>query len=110
MKKESNIMKSIMIALSSNGCVVFRNNIGSYKTEDGRFIRFGVGGNGGADLIGWTRDGRFLAIETKSPTGRATSEQLNFIEKVKSAGGVAGIAHDLQFPGRLRRHGAAPGP
>lgn len=101
MKKESNIMKSIMIALSDNGCVVFRNNIGSYKTEDGRFIRFGVGGNGGSDLIGWTRDGKFLAVETKSPTGKATAEQINFIEKVNSSGGVAGIARSVEDALRL---------
>jgi hypothetical protein len=101
MKKESNIMKSIMIALSDNGCVVFRNNIGSYKTEDGRFIRFGVGGNGGSDLIGWTREGKFLAVETKSPTGKATAEQINFIEKVNASGGVAGIARSVEDALRL---------
>lgn len=101
MKKESNIMKSIMIALSDNGCVVFRNNIGSYKNEDGRFIRFGVGGNGGSDLIGWTMDGKFLAVETKSPTGKATPEQINFIEKVNASGGVAGIARSVEDALRL---------
>lgn len=50
---------------------------------------------GGSDLIGWTvRDGVavFTAIEVKGEGGRATPEQLNFIEQVRAAGGLAGVA------------------
>ena len=58
---------------------------------------------GSSDLIGWsqvavTRDmvGKelavFTAIEVKTKTGRASREQLRFIEAVRAAGGFAGIA------------------
>ena len=58
---------------------------------------------GSSDLIGWVsreitpdmvgkRIAQFLAVETKSPKGRASSEQKNFIAAVKKAGGAAGIA------------------
>jgi hypothetical protein len=34
----------------------------------------------------------FAAIEVKTPTGRPTEEQINFIGRVNKAGGIAGIA------------------
>jgi hypothetical protein len=87
---ESTIQKQIMLALSKAGCLVFRNNTGAVKDGD-RFIRYGLC-KGGADIIGLTPDGRFLAVEVKTRTGRPTKEQLTFIERVNMQGGVAGIA------------------
>ena len=57
---------------------------------------------GSSDLIGWktinvTPDmiGKkiaiFTAVEVKTPTGRASDEQLNFINQVKNNGGIATI-------------------
>ncbi|MFN9976385.1 MAG: VRR-NUC domain-containing protein [Phycisphaerae bacterium] len=34
----------------------------------------------------------FAAVEVKTERGRITVDQLNFIEQVRSAGGIAGIA------------------
>lgn len=91
--KEQNIQKLIMLAASSVGAVLHRNNVGAYKhPTDGYLIRYGVGGPGGSDLIGWTSEGIFLAIEVKTETGKATQKQLNFIEQVKKSGGRAGVA------------------
>ena len=90
--KESNVQKLVLLAASSVGCVLHRNNVGAYKNVSGHFIRYGVGGVGGSDLIGWTKDGIFVAIETKPTKGKATEKQLNFIEQVKLSGGRAGIA------------------
>lgn len=61
---------------------------------------------GSADLIGWskleiTQDmvGKsvaiFTALECKTPKGRASKEQLNFIAAVQNAGGYAGIVRSL---------------
>lgn len=58
---------------------------------------------GSSDLIGWTTReitpdmvGRkvaiFTAVEIKTPNGRATAEQLNFISRIRESGGIAGIA------------------
>ena len=90
--KESNVQKLVMLAASSVGCVLHRNNVGAYKNASGHFIRYGVGGVGGSDLIGWTKDGIFVAIETKRTKGKATKQQLNFIEQVILGGGRAGVA------------------
>lgn len=80
-----------------------RNNVGAYRDETGRLIRYGVGNPGGSDLIGWTpvvvtpdMVGRkvavFTAIEVKAPRGKPTDAQVNFLHQVALAGGIAGIA------------------
>jgi hypothetical protein len=50
---------------------------------------------GSSDLIGWTTvDGRavFTAIEVKAERGRVSAEQQNFIDQLRAAGGIAGVA------------------
>lgn len=104
MNPETRIQRAIMIALSEAGCVVFRNETSGawvgkilhrrsqeVTLSDARMIRFGLC-VGSSDIIGITPDGRFLAVEVKTKTGRPTKDQLNFIEQVQQAGGVAGIA------------------
>lgn len=89
--KESDIQRLIMLALSEAGCLIFRNNCGVLKNAAGIPIRFGLA-VGSSDLIGIAPGGRFLAVEIKTPTGKATTEQMRFIEAVRARGGVAGIA------------------
>jgi hypothetical protein len=100
---ETNLQAEVDRALSVAGVRVFRNNVGQAKTQDGRFIKYGVGGNGGSDLIGWTSVtitadmvntvvGVFTAIEVKTPTGRVSPEQQHFVDTVNASGGRAGIA------------------
>lgn len=91
-----------MLACSKAGARVFRNNVGVAVAPNGGVVRYGLC-NGSSDLIGWqtvtvTPDmvGKkiavFVAIETKTQKGRASTEQKNFIERVNEAGGIAGIA------------------
>ena len=89
--KESDIQRLIMLALSEAGCLIWRNNTGVLKNAAGIPIKFGLC-VGSSDLIGLTPTGRFLAVEIKTPTGKATHEQLRFIEAVRARGGIAGIA------------------
>lgn len=100
---EAAIQQQIRLALSRAGVVAFRNNIGAYKDDAGRLVRYGVCNPGGSDLIGWTPTlvtadmvgqtvAIFTACEVKGPKGRATEAQLNFIDQVIRAGGYAGIA------------------
>lgn len=93
---ESDIQRSIMLALSQAGCLIWRNNSGILKNPAGIPIKFGVGNPGGSDLIGIAPGGRFIAIEVKTPRGRATPEQIRFIEAVKKHGGIAGIARSVE--------------
>jgi hypothetical protein len=89
---------------------LFRNNVGKLRTPCGGFVSFGLGSSGGrilpgtTDLIGWTTRkvtedmlekeiAVFVAVEVKDLED-ATEEQLNFIEQVRAAGGLAGVAHD----------------
>jgi len=116
MKKELNIQKSIMIAVSKLKVVrVFRNNVGtawvgnvSPTSDGGKYIKnarplhAGLC-KGSSDLIGWTtkeitpemvgkKVAIFTALEIKTPTGKATPEQKTFLRVVKEAGGISGIA------------------
>ena len=53
---------------------------------------------------GWVRvDGAaiFLAIEVKTDTGRATQQQIDFINFVRSHGGRAGIARSVADAERI---------
>ena len=102
--KETNLQNAVRLAASKLGVRLFRNNVGSARTHDGRFIVFGLC-NGSSDLIGWRtvtitpadigrRVAVFTAMEIKTPTGQPTPEQLHFIEIVKNAGGLAAIVRD----------------
>lgn len=98
---ETNTQQECRLAASECGAVTHRNNRGAYKDKTGRFIRYGVGEPGGSDLIGWTKDGRFLALEVKPPGWKPSKgeemerylKQKNFIEQVIKAGGVGGFVH-----------------
>jgi hypothetical protein len=99
---EQSIQQNIRLALSKTGARIFRNNVGSMKDAQGRVVRFGLC-KGSSDLIGWTpvtitadmvgkKIAAFTAIEVKTPTGRATDEQINFLHRLAQDGGIGGIA------------------
>lgn len=64
--------------------------------------------NGQSDLCGWTsvvitpemvgqKVAVFTAVETKrTKGGRASQDQINFVEQVRAQGGIAGIANSLE--------------
>lgn len=94
--KEADLSRLIQIALSECGARVFRNNSGAFQDKRGQWVRFGVANPGGADLIGFTRNGIFLAVEIKTAKGRATDEQINFINIVNKFGGIGFIARSAE--------------
>ena len=80
---------------------VKRNKDGSITITEPRPLHAGLV-VGGSDLIGWrpvvvtadmvgTTVALFAAVEVKAGT-KASTDQLNFIKAVSSAGGLAGIA------------------
>lgn len=85
-RSEAQILKAVMLEASKLGLRVFRNHVGGFYAQDGSYNRTGLC-KGSSDLIGWTDCGRFAAIEVKRVGGRASKEQVNFIERVNSAGG-----------------------
>lgn len=97
---------------------VFRQNVGmawagaakksgnTVTITDARPFHAGLC-KGSSDIIGWTsveitpemvgqKVAVFTAIECKTATGRPTPEQTNFLERVRAAGGFAGIARCVE--------------
>ena len=125
---EGEIGKRIMLRASELGKRLFRNNtamgwagkVQINHEKDGSLTAVVRKAHplhaglcvGSSDLIGFTPTivtqemvGRvvavFTAVEVKDGT-KPTPEQLNFIEQVKKAGGIAGIAHSVdEFEGLL---------
>lgn len=89
--KETNISQLCRIEASKLGATIFRNNVGGLYDKTGRWVNFGLC-KGSSDLIGWTKDGKFLAIEVKKPGKKPTKSQINFLDKVIQDGGVGGTA------------------
>lgn len=100
---ETAIVQQIRLTVGGLPAVrLFRNSVGVARFPNGTAIPYGLC-VGSSDLIGW-RSVRilphmvgkyvavFTAIEVKTPEGRATPEQSNFILAVRKAGGMAGIA------------------
>ena len=85
---ESLLQDQIRLALGTDPALcLWRNNIGHATMRHGARVTFGVGGPGGADLIGCFR-GRFVAVEIKTPTGRQSPEQRQFQALVERLGGT----------------------
>lgn len=75
--------------------ILFRINVGSGTTFDGRYFETGVP-KGFSDLFGFRlSDGKAVFIEVKTPGGRVRPEQEKFIERMRGYGALAGIARCL---------------
>ena len=119
-KAENNIFKEIRLAVSTGCSRLFRVNTGRgwtgnriQKNPNGSITiydprPFSTGTPAGfSDGVGWhtvtiTPDmvnqkvAIFTAIEAKTPTGRVSKDQQNFIDRVKEAGGIAGVARSAE--------------
>lgn len=106
MKSETALQNEIRLAVGKRKDVrLFRNNVGLFKTQDGRNVQTGLC-IGSSDLIGFQsititpemvgqKIAVFTAIEIKTPKGKPTHEQINFIECVRKFGGIAAIVKSV---------------
>jgi len=94
-RPESAALVEVLKALRAHPAVVWceRMNSGAAKVGN-RFIRFGWPGC--PDVLGQLKDGRVLAVEVKSPTGKLRPEQTVFLDRIRGAGGVAFMARDCR--------------
>lgn len=117
---ESYIQKLIMLEAATRGCILFRQNTGMGWVGEviehirGRLITLrnprplhaGLI-KGSSDTIGWyskvitpdmvgQRVAIFTAVEIKTDIGIPSDEQLNFIERVRQAGGIAGVVRTVK--------------
>lgn len=98
---ESDLYPRAQIIATEFGDRLFRNNVGTFQTLDGRYIKTGLC-VGSSDLIGWrvvtiTADmvgstiAQFVAFEAKTGRGKTTKEQQAFINTLIQAGGLAAV-------------------
>lgn len=108
---EAELYDQIRLAAARFGCRLFRNNVGVFRTRDAaqRFTRTGLG-TGSSDLVGWrtiTVAGQpiaqFVALEVKTPQGRATARQKEFLKCVDRAGGLAAVVRSVEDVEQLLR-------
>jgi hypothetical protein len=103
---EADILRAIMALLKRHPRVaqVWRQNSGTFaeRNRDGstRYIRANTA-RGMSDVMGVLRDGRTLAIEVKSRTGRMRPGQEEFLATIRQAGGVAGVCRSVDDAQRL---------
>lgn len=91
---ETNLVRYCISYLTLQGHFVWRNNSGvtrsKYTNKAGitsdRLWRSGI--KGGSDIIGVTKDGRFLAVECKIYPNKTTFQQDMFLAEVKDRGGI----------------------
>ena len=100
-------MQQIRLAAGARpGTRLFRNNTGVLPDRNGRPVSYGLC-KGSPDLVGWVsveitpemvgrRLAVFAGIEVKTERGRVEVEQLNFIEQLQAAGGLAGVARSVE--------------
>jgi hypothetical protein len=104
---ETEIQQRIRLALGTHPEIrLFRNQVGQLPDpRTGRPVQFGLA-RGSADLIGWrtititpdmvgSRLAVFTSIEVKTPTGRLSPAQRNWLGAVHKAGGIAGVARSV---------------
>lgn len=93
--REANVLRAVLSILRLDRRVAWaaRMNSGAFVMEN-RYVRFGA--RGLPDIIGYTTEGRFLAIECKRAAGKATKNQREFMEACKKSGCLVGIARNAQ--------------
>lgn len=116
---ESGVQADVILEASRRGVPLWRNNNGAMKIEN-RMVRFGLGNTSKRVNEGWKSSdaigirptlieqqhigrtmGVFLAVEAKEPGWKLTpgdehgQAQNNFIQSVRTFGGVAGFASSV---------------
>lgn len=95
--KESLIQNQILTWLTQRKIFVWRNNsVGVYdpvkRLYRKNMSKFSL--NGTSDILGII-EGKLLAIEVKSETGRVSDAQKKFLNEVNAQGGVAFVARNV---------------
>lgn len=88
--KESDIQNLIRLALNPYA-VIFRINVGSVRTKDGRIFSSGVP-NGFSDLAGFRKtDGKMIFLEVKTDKGKLREDQKHFLSEMSKYPVIAAV-------------------
>ena len=93
--EETNIMNRIMLYMSKKGYLIWRNQVGLFKTMDGRTVNIGIKGSSDLmavkptvitpEMVGQTL-AVFVAVEVKTATGRQSEPQKKWQKAVEKLG------------------------
>lgn len=94
---EMDLVNQIIDYITLTGGVAIRINAGMriIEGEDGKRRAFRGAPKGTSDILACIR-GRYYAIECKDGRGKPTPEQIDFIERVREAGGVGGVVWSFE--------------
>ncbi|WP_303753312.1 VRR-NUC domain-containing protein [Enterococcus sp. S86.2] len=104
MTAEIEIQNAIRRELPKYGHFVYRGNVGKVKMMDGRWFDTGLP-KGWPDLFGWTKEGKFFAIEVKNETGKLRPDQTQFGEFLKRQPIIYGVARSVEDALRILEGG-----
>lgn len=94
MVSESKIQNDILIEINRRGHRLFRANAGKVITRDNRVIKLLP--KGFPDTFGYRKsDGKFIAIEVKTESGRLRPEQKKFKDFAETQPVLYGIARSV---------------
>jgi len=96
---EGRIQAQILQFLAFRGVFAWRNHsVGVYDQQKGILRKStGLGSMRGVpDILGVLEDGRMLAIEVKSRSGRVSIHQAKFIEEATKLGALAFVARSIE--------------
>lgn len=95
MSTEEHVIQQRIRAAISSEARCWRNNVGQLLNEKGIPVRYGLA-VGSSDLVGLVRpSGRMFCLEIKTAAGKASPEQLAWLETIRRFGGVAGICRSV---------------
>ncbi len=99
---ETDLVRAIRDLLTLRCALSIRVNAGVQVIEDenGKRRIFRGAEKGTSDIIACVR-GVFIAIEAKMPGNKPTQAQLDFLERVRQAGGVGIVAYDVETVNNL---------
>lgn len=104
-QSESSILRAVRVRVGKLKCVLLRFQVGTFFSPKGDIVR--IGEKGVSDLLGIvphvvTQEdvgktvGIFVALETKTATGRIRKEQAPFLRMVNSLGGIGAVVRSAE--------------
>ena len=106
--QETVLQQHIRLALGKHSNLrLFRNETGKLPDpRTGRWVQFGLA-KGSSDLIGFKtvkitpemigqEIAQFVSLEIKTERGKLSTMQQNWLQKVKSSGGIVGVARTVK--------------
>ena len=93
--KESDIQSSIRLALNPYA-IIFRTNVGSVRTADGRIFSSGLP-KGYSDLSGFRKsDGKMIFLEIKTEKGKLRKDQIHFLNEMSKHPVIASVCRSAE--------------